>query len=379
MPRSRRHVRASVQASIRASVRVPAQGPIPTSDRASAPGRRSFTRAALASLVGVVGLAGATGCGSSAGTTGGQGASSAGSSDGFPVTLANCEAELVFESAPERVVLLESAPVTILDGIGVLDRVVARAGSFPGDYYSADLAARVEAIPTLSDDINASGHLQISQESVIAQQPDLVLGLPDGITREAMRDAGAEILVQDIYCGDAEGRASFDTLHRAIGEYGSIFGVVEEADALSTSLRERVDAVAQSGAGSEAGVSTAAALYPSVGGGPLYTYGAGSMVTAQLDALGIENAFADTADRVFEISAEPLLAADPDVLIVLFQGDGDGSDVVEEMIGADQLQGLRAVREGAVLPLLFNFCEPASPLVVDGLERISTWLGELTP
>ena len=40
-------------------------------------------------------------------------------------------------------------------------------------------------------------------------------------------------------------------------------------------------------------------LYPSVGGGPLYTYGAASMVTAQLDALGIENVFAGTAERVF--------------------------------------------------------------------------------
>jgi iron complex transport system substrate-binding protein len=30
-----------------------------------------------------------------------------------------------------------------------------------------------------------------------------------------------------------------------------------------------------------------------------------------------------------------------------------------------------------VLPLLFNFAEPASPLVVDGLERIHEWLREL--
>ena len=30
-----------------------------------------------------------------------------------------------------------------------------------------------------------------------------------------------------------------------------------------------------------------------------------------------------------------------------------------------------------LLPLLFNFAEPASPLVVDGLERIHEWLVEL--
>mgnify|MGYP002714923003 CR=1 FL=1 len=78
-------------------------------------------------------------------------------------------------------VLVESAPVTTLDGIGVLERVVSRAGAFPPGCYDEDLAARIEAIPTLSDEIDASGHLQISQEMVIAQQPDIVFGLPEPI------------------------------------------------------------------------------------------------------------------------------------------------------------------------------------------------------
>src|SRR5699024_9970103 len=206
----------------------------------------------------------------------------------------------------------------------------------------------------------------------IAQSPDLVLGLPDGVTREALADAGAQVVVQDVYCGTDGERASFETLHATIAEYGRIFDRGAEAEALTSSLQERVAAVSDSAAALR--TSTAAVLYPSVGGGPLYTYGAGSMATAQLDALGIENVFADTPDRVFEISAEPLLAADPDVLLVLYQGEGDGSDLVAEMIAQDQLSSLRAVQQDALLPLLFNFAEPASPLVVDGLERIHAWL-----
>ncbi|MDV3294885.1 MAG: ABC transporter substrate-binding protein, partial [Brachybacterium paraconglomeratum] len=160
-----------------------------------------------------------------------------------------------------------------------------------------------------------------------------------------------------------------------IDTYGRIFDHGEQAEQLSTSLQERIDAASESA--KDLATATAAVLYPSVGGGPLYTYGAASMVTAQLDALGIENVFADTEERVLEISAEPLLAADPDVLIVLHQTDGDGSDVAEEMISQDQLGSLSAVQDQALLPLLFNFAEPASPLVVDGLERIHEWLVEL--
>ena len=326
-------------------------------------------RTALAGLVGLVGLTAA--CGDSTGGAGGTGTGG----EGFPLEIPNCEETLRFDAPPERIVLLESAPVTTLDGIGVLDRVVSRAGAFPPGYYDEDLAARMEEIPALSEDIDASGHLQISQELVIAQEPDIVFGMPDGVTREALADVGAQVVVQDVFCGTDGKRASFETLHATIEEYGRIFARAAEADSLITSLKERVAAVSESAAALE--TATAAVLYPSVGGGPLYTYGAGSMATAQLDALGIENVFADTPDRVFEISAEPLLAADPDVLVVLHQSDGDGSALVAEMIAQDQLSSLRAVQEDALLPLLFNFAEPASPLVVDGLERIHDWLQEL--
>ncbi|MGP5290811.1 ABC transporter substrate-binding protein [Brachybacterium tyrofermentans] len=328
-------------------------------------------RSALAGLAGILGIS-ATAC--SSGTAGGSTSGSEGAA-GFPLELANCEATLTFDAPPQRIVLLESAPVTTLDGIGVLDRVVARAGVFPPGYYDEELDARVEEIPTLSDDIDASGHLQISQEMVIAQTPDIVFGLPDGVTREAMADAGAQVVVQDIYCGTDDERASFETLYSTIATYGRIFDHAQEAEDLTAALTDRVTAVSESAEALR--TTTAAVLYPSLGGGPLYTYGAGSMVTAQLDALGIENVFADTAERVFEISSEPLLAADPDVLIVLYQGEGDGSDVTAEMTTQDQLTGLRAVRDQAVLPLLFNFAEPASPLVVEGLERIHEWLLEI--
>lgn len=323
------------------------------------------------------GLAGALGLGASAcGAADGPDATagSQGPVDGFPLELANCAEQLRFETPPQRVVLLESSPVTLLDGIGVLDRVVARAGSFPPGYFAPELAARIDAIPALSEDLDATGHLQINQEVVISQQPDLVIGLPDGLTREGLRDAGAEALVPNTFCGDLSSRASFKDLYAEITTYGTLFDRADEASALITALQQRVGAVTAN-AGSYT-ARTAAMLYPSIGGGPLYTYGTLSMATAQLDALGLENAFVRTEERVFEISAEPLLAADPDVLIVLHQGEVSGDDAVSEVLGAGRLSGLRAVADQAVLPLLFNFVEPASPLIVDGLEQIGQWLAE---
>jgi len=336
----------------------------------SSPSRRTV----MTSLAGVLGL-GATACTARGGASNGSAAAESGSAGGaaagdFPLTLTDCDAEVLIDAVPERVVLLDSAPVTTLDGLGVLDRVVARAGSFPEGYYAAELLGRLEQIPMLSEDIDTTGHLQISQEVVIAQGPDLVLGLPDGVTRDGLRAGGAEVLMPRSYCGGLEERASVDMVFEEITTYGAVFDRAAEAEALVAALRERIEAVAD--LPHEA--RTAAVLYASAGGGPLYAYGAPSMATAQLDALGIANVFADTAQRVFESGTEPLLAADPDVVVVLHEGTVPEEQLLAEMLTDSQLTSLRAMQEGAVLPLLFNFTEPASPLIVDGLERIGDWL-----
>ncbi|MCP2635498.1 ABC transporter substrate-binding protein [Microbacterium sp. HD4P20] len=284
----------------------------------------------------------------------------------YPLTVTNCGEDVVFDAAPERVILLESAPVTILDGLGVLDRVVARAGSFPNGYYDADLARRIEGIDSLSDDIDASGHLTMSPEVVLAHEPDLALGLPEGVTREALRDSGVNALIHPVYCPSGVGDASFDTLYDQVRMYGEIFDRSDEAESLVRALQGRVAAVMSDTA--DVAPRTAAVLYPSVGGGPLYAYGRGSMSQPQLEAAGFENVFSDAAERVFEVSVEELIARDPDVLILLHQGGEDG--VAEEIAGLPGSEALRALENGDVLLQLFNFTEPPTPLSVDGLELI---------
>lgn len=332
-------------------------------------------------VLSALGLATLTGCddgpsGSAAAASDGGSAAGEGAT-AFPLEIANCEAQLTFEAAPQRVVLLETAPVTLLEGIGVLDRVVAKAGAFSAAYFEAehfgDLAKRVAAIDVLSDDINGAGHVQINQEVVIAQSPDLVLGLPDGVTREGLSAAGAQVLVQNVYCGGA-GAAAWDDLFEEARLYGQIFDRQHAADGFVSGLRERIDAVRERASSRSRG--SAAVLYPTVGGGPLYTYGAASMATPQLDAVGLDNVFGTTKDRVFEVSTEALLDADPDRLVVLYQGEGDGSDVLAELERTHAFRDLRAVRESRVRMQLFNFTEPASALVVDGAEHLARWLEE---
>jgi iron complex transport system substrate-binding protein len=284
----------------------------------------------------------------------------------YPLTVSNCGEEVRFTGPPQRVVLLETAPLSILDGIGVLDRIVARAGVFSNEYYDPQLQRRLDGIEMLSDDIDAAGHLMISAEVVLAQTPDLALGLPEGLAREGLREGGANTLIDPVFCPTGVGDASFEALYEHVLSYGRIFDRTQEAMRLVDALQRRVEAVMD--AAVDARPRTAAVLYPTIGGGPVYAYGRASMAQPQLEAAGFTNVFDDSPERVFEVSVEELIERNPDVLILLHQGADTGVlDAVRSLPGSD---ALRALENDDVLVQLFNFTEPPSPLSVTGLERI---------
>ncbi|RSM47473.1 ABC transporter substrate-binding protein [Actinoplanes sp. ATCC 53533] len=287
--------------------------------------------------------------------------------NGYPVKVTNCGVEVTFDSAPQRVVLLKSAAVPYLHSLGVMDRVTARAGQYPKEYYEAATLAELARIPLLTDKTDTSGHLQISKEVVIGQQPELVLGEVDNLSRDTLSSVDIPLLEEPALCPDSTAVPAFDDIYAQLRTYGKVFGRPAAAETAVTALKERMTKIkSETGTASE---RTAAVLYPTVGGGATYAYGSASMAHPQLAAAGFTNVFADSRKRVFEVTLEELLGRDPDVLILL-HGDGDPQAVEAALTGLPGAAKLKAVAGGNVMTQLFNFTEPPSPLSIDGLERI---------
>lgn len=303
----------------------------------------------------------AAGCGAAADDT------STESRQGYPVTVTNCGAKVTFDAAPRRIVLLKSAAVPYLHALGVMDRVTARAGRYPKDYYDAATLAELGRIPLLTDNTDTSGHLQISKEVVISQQPDLVLGEVDNLSRDTLSAVDIPLLEEPAMCPGNTDVPTFDDIYTQLETYGKVFGRAGEAATAVTALQERMTKI-QAEAGQASG-RTAAVLYPTVGGGVTYAYGTASMAHPQLEAAGFINIFADSKERVFEVTLEELLGRNPDVLILLYS-DGDPKAVEAALTGLPGAEKLNAVRDGNIMTQLFNFTEPPTPLSIDGLERI---------
>lgn len=295
--------------------------------------------------------------------------SAAGSAEAgaYPVTVENCGAEVTFTAQPERVVLLKSASVPFLRELGVLDRVTARAGQYPAGYYDDATLAELDEIPLLTDRTDSSGHLLISRETVIGQEPDLVIGEVDNLSRDSLDAVGIPLIEEPGLCDEGLADPGFDDVEDQMRTYGTVFGRTEQAEAAVADLQERLAAVEER-VGEGAGL-TAAVLYPTVGGGTTYAYGTRSMAQPQLEAAGLENVFDDVEERVFEVTLEELLGRDPDVLVLL-HGDGDPAEVEQAVTDLPGAGELTAVREGRLITQLFNFTEPPTPLSVTGLEMI---------
>ncbi|MBC9733422.1 ABC transporter substrate-binding protein [Nocardioides sp. zg-578] len=337
--------------------------PSPRSDHRKAPVKLPRSAALAATAVLVTTLAA---CGSETGSSGSSGTAAG---DGtYPVTVENCGADVVVDRAPERAVLLKPAAATYLHELGVLDDVVtARAGAYPRGYYDEETWAELESVPMLSDDLDSAGHLQISKEVVLAQQPDIVLGEADNLTRETLGAAGIPLMEEPALCPEPPSDPSFEDVHDQMRTYGRIFDRTEEAEAAVERLQGRLEEILAEVDPDES--RTAAVLYPTVGGGTPYAYGTSSMAHPQLEAAGFTNVFADTSERVFEVTLEELVGRDPDVLILL-HSDGDPADVEAAITQMNGARALTAVQDDAILTQLFNFTEPPSPLAIDGLERI---------
>lgn len=290
------------------------------------------------------------------------------SADGYPVTVDNCGADVTFESEPERLVLLKSASVPALHSLGVLDRTVARAGAFPQEYFDEATLEELEDIPELTSDVDATGHLHISKDIVIAQEPDVVFGEVENLPRQSLEASNIPLLEEPAFCSTgADESPDFDSVYNQVQVYGEVFNRQEEADTEITDLQDRVEAAKAQVPEDEQ--RTAAVLYPTVGGGTTYAYGTASMAHPQLEAAGFTNVFEDTSERVFEVSSEQLLGRDPDIIILL-HSEGDPEAVEDTLRNLPGAETLTAVQDDQVMTQLLNFAEPATPLAVTGLEHI---------
>lgn len=223
-------------------------------------------------------------------------------------------------------------------------------------------------------DRTSTGGVEVSVEAIVDFDPDIVIGYDTAtITHDALADVGIQLYVMPPFC-DNPPTPSFESILDEVRFYGELFGTTETANASAAALEA---AVASAADAPVADGQTSAALYVSSDGSAIYAYSSLGMVHPLMEALGMTNVFAELGERVPEVSIEEVIGRNPEILVLLYDDFGltpdEISTLVTDLPGANSIT---AVEQGAVYPLLFNFAEPPTPLVVKGLSELSAQITE---
>lgn len=315
----------------------------------------------------------ATGCGTSASSPADRPDPAA-----APVSIESCGREVSFETPPERVLAVGSEAPSLLVAAGAGDAVTHYAGSLEVP-FDDETRAVVESAQRITEDSH-----DVSFEAIVGAGVDAVIGtdISSGVDLDSLAArldaAGVQLITVSGYCAGVEGRSTggasgFDLIYRDVETYGRVFGTEDVAADAVQDMESRVVAATRL-AGERTGGSGVALYVPA--DGPLGSYGGQSLVSEQMELLGIDNVFGDVPQRYFEPSTEELVGSEPDLVLATYLPTGSSTletdeDVARALRGRTELAGVEAVEgEGRVLPLNYFLTSPG-PLAVDGLELLA--------
>jgi iron complex transport system substrate-binding protein len=282
------------------------------------------------------------------------------------------EREPVTESAPE--------PITLTDDLGrevtlegTPGRIVSLAPAVTEDLYAIGagelLVGRTDFdnYPPQAEDLPSVGGFaaeDISVETIVALEPDLVLGgaTSHEVLAEQLGASGIPLFVFD--------PVSIDDVYANLETMGRITGHQTDAQAVIQEMQARIQAVQDAVA--DVPDAERPAVFYEVWDEPLMTAGPNTFVSQMVELAGGVNIFTDAAEDYPIISQEVILERAPDVILgPTTHGETFGAEVVAARPGWDSLP---AVQAGRVYVIDGDTVSRPGPRIAEAVELIAAAL-----
>jgi iron complex transport system substrate-binding protein len=291
-----------------------------------------------------------------------------------PVTVARCGEEVTYQR-PERAVVYEAGSADKLFSLGLTDAVrgyVMPPANPPVE--ESPWAAEYAQVELLSQDL-------LNRELVVDAGADLVVagwrsGFSEqrGITPEILDGLGIQSFMHTESCfnypGFPEHVTPFDGLYTDLERLGRIFGVEERATAYVGELRARVAVVRE--AAPRLDPPPSVFLYDS---GTDRPFTAGNQVPPNeiIEFAGARNVFADLEGRWMDVGWEAVVAAQPEIIIILDYQDQPAEEKIAFLKSHPALASVPAIRENRFYVLDYNEAI-SGPRIVDGAEGFGEYV-----
>lgn len=249
---------------------------------------------------------------------------------------------------PQRIISLAPSDTEILFALGLGPKVLAV------DDFS-DFPVEAKALPKIggtSDKYNF--------EQIVALKPDIIFVA--GITSPDAVKKLEDLKLTVVELGPAN--TTLDSILSDIALAGHITGTADKAKQITDSMKQRVDSLkAKIGE-----AKTKPRVYWELDGtDPTkpYTVGPGTFVNDVISLAGGTNIFAGASSSYIQVSAEQVVAANPEVIIL---PDAAYGITVESVLARPGWQNVDAVKAKRVYPIDDNLVSRPDPRAVDGIE-----------
>ncbi len=265
----------------------------------------------------------------------------------YPMTVTDMAGrEVTIPAEPQRIVSLAPSITEILFALNLGDQVagVTEFCNYP---------------PEATEKPKVGGFSDVNMEKLLEAQPDLVIAASIHIAQVVpeLEKRGLPVLVVDAH--------DFPGVLESIRLVGKVAGAEKAAEALTAQMQERADQVAQAVAGRPR-PRVYWELDPT-----FWTVGPGSFVQDLIERAGGENIAANAEAAWVQLSAEAIIAADPEVIFLADHPWGESAETVKARPGWGKIS---AVVNGRIVELTQEQTDIVSrpgPRVVDALELIA--------
>ena len=265
----------------------------------------------------------------------------------FPLVITDdAGREVTIERSPTRIVSIAPSNTEMLFALGLEERI---AGVDSFSTYPPEAGQKPQVGSYLEPDL----------ERVVAAAPDLILATEAhvGTVLPELEAVGLTTVVIE--------PTDLDEIFSGMQLVGTITGESSRAQHVVCELQARVEAVTDAVAGAPR-PRVFFELSPD-----LYTAGPGSFVDDLIDRAGGVNVAAGAAEMWPQLSAEAVVAADPEVILL---ADHEAGITPEQVAARPGWQGMSAVEQGRIVSVTSDLVARPGPRVVDGLEEIAAAL-----
>lgn len=287
----------------------------------------------------------------------------------FPVTVKSCNRDVTFEAAPQRAVSNDVNLTEMMLALKLQDRMVGYTGISGWKTLDATLREGVKELPELSPKYPSKEVLLEADADFYFAGWNYGMKVGGEVTPETLSPFGIKVYELTESCSHimAKAKPTMDDMFVDLLNLGRIFRVEDRAEALVSDyksglakIQERIGAIKE---------PVRVFVYDSGTEKP-FTSGRFGIPTAMIEAAGGINIMDDVEKSWTEVSWEPVIDRNPQVIVIVDYGDVTAEQKIAFMKQSPAFRNLDAVKADRFVVLAYVEATPG-PRNVGAIERLA--------